>query len=297
MAFLQEPALQESVQQSFAKIGSLPAASVNHGGSASAIVGRLIVNADDWGRDQATTDRTFDCTELRTVSSVSAMVFMADSERAAAIARQSGIDAGLHLNFTEPFSDSRCPAPLLEHHRKLKHRLGSHPMARILYYPGLVNSFEYVVAAQFDEYRRLYAADPGRIDGHHHLHLCSNVLFGELLPAGAIVRRNFSFVPGEKSWINRLYRGLADRKLARRHRLVDFLYNLLPLEPEARLQRIFSQARSAVVELETHPVNPAEHHFLTSGEMLRQLGDMKVSPGFTAQLAAKSMSPSEAASA
>jgi hypothetical protein len=246
--------------------------------------GRLIVNADDWGRDAATTDGTFECTSLGTVSSVSAMVFMADSERAASIARESGIDSGLHLNFTEPFSAERCSAQLLEHQRRLKQRLGSHPMARVLYYPGLRQSFEYVVAAQIDEYGRLYGTDPERIDGHHHLHLCNNVLRGELLPADSVVRRNFSFLPGEKSLLNRLYRKMVDRSLARRHRVVDYLFNLLPIEP-LRLQRIFTLARNSVVELETHPMNAEEHRFLTSGEMLAQLGDLAISPNFTARSA------------
>jgi hypothetical protein len=249
--------------------------------------GRLIVNADDWGRDGATTDRTFECTTSGTVSSVSAMVFMADSERAASIARDARIDAGLHLNFTEPFSARGCSATLLEHQRRLKQRLGSHPVARILYYPGLRQSFEYVVAAQIEEYRRLYGAEPERIDGHHHLHLCGNVLLEGLLPAGTVVRRNFSFLAGEKSLVNRLYRTMVDRSLARHHRVVDFLFNLLPIEP-SRLERVFTLARHSVVELETHPINTDEHRFLTSGEMLAQLGDLAISPHFTTR---RSVSP------
>jgi len=247
-----------------------------------AATGCLIVNADDWGRDRATTDRTFECTTCGTVSSVSAMVFMPDSERAAEIARRSGIDAGLHLNLTEPFSAPNCPAPLLAHQRKVRRWLGWHRLARILYYPGLTRSIEYVVAAQLDEYRRLYGANPQRIDGHRHLHLCTNVVLDGLLPEGTLVRRNFSFLPGEKSLLNRLYRKAVDRRLAGRYRLVDGLYNLAPLEPADRLQRIFSQARNAIVELETHPINPDEHRFLTSGEMLRRLGDVAISPSFTA---------------
>ncbi|MGH9355586.1 MAG: hypothetical protein ACRD10_05595, partial [Terriglobia bacterium] len=49
--------------------------------------GGLIVNADDWGRYHETTGRTLDCIDRGAVSSVRAMVFMQDSERAAAIAR------------------------------------------------------------------------------------------------------------------------------------------------------------------------------------------------------------------
>ena len=249
--------------------------------NASATQGRLIVNADDWGRDEATTNRIFECTQIGTVSSVSAMMFMEDSERAATIARTSGVDVGLHVNFTEPFFGPTCPEPLIERQRELRRCLLRHRLARILYYPSLVASFRYVVSAQIDEYRRLYGADPQRIDGHHHLHLCTNVLLDRLLPEGALVRRNFSFLPEEKSLVNRLYRKAVDRRLAGRHRIVDYLFNLVPFEPQ-RLERIFSLARNSVVELETHPAHPDEYRFLTSGEMLSQLGDLAVAPNFAA---------------
>ena len=51
----------------------------------------------------------------------------------------------------------------------------------------------YVVKAQLEEFERLYGRAPNRIDGHHHAHLCANVVLAGLLPAGTIVRRNFSF--------------------------------------------------------------------------------------------------------
>ena len=37
------------------------------------------------------------------------MVFMKDSERAAALANQHTVDVGLHLNFTEPFTADNVP--------------------------------------------------------------------------------------------------------------------------------------------------------------------------------------------
>jgi hypothetical protein len=242
--------------------------------------GLLIVNADDWGRDRDNTSRTLDCIRQRTVSSVSAMVFMEDSERAANIAREGSIDAGLHLNFTTPFSGPRVPTRLIEHQRRLSRYLLRHKFASVVFYPWLTRSFEYVVAAQLDEFGRLYGAKPDRIDGHHHMHLCANVLLGKLLPEGTIVRRNFSFQPGEKSLSNRLYRGGVDRTLARRHRLVDLFFSLEPLEPAARLQRIFSCAHQFVVEVETHPVNPDEYRLLQSGEILRRGGDVPIATHF-----------------
>src|SRR5438445_7602395 len=72
-------------------------------GDARDHLGVLIINADDWGRECETTDRILDCICCGAVSSVSGMVFMEDSERAACIAREKGVDVGLHLNFTTPF--------------------------------------------------------------------------------------------------------------------------------------------------------------------------------------------------
>jgi predicted glycoside hydrolase/deacetylase ChbG (UPF0249 family) len=149
-----------------------------------------------------------------------------------------------------------------------------------MFYPALIRSFDYVVSAQLDEFSRLYGAAPARIDGHHHMHLCSNVLLGKLLPAGTIVRRNFSFQAGEKSFYNRLYRQVVDRKLARRHRLTDYFFSLAPLDPPERLRKIFSLARQSVVEVETHPVNADEYRFLMGDDILRWTEDRPIAHCF-----------------
>jgi YdjC-like protein len=245
-----------------------------------ALGGCLIINADDWGRDARTTDRTFECFQHGVLSSASGMVFMQDSARAASIATEQGLDIGLHLNLTAPFSAPEVPTRLATHHQKVREYLCAHRFAQLLYHPGLANSFEYAVARQLEEFSRLYGRTPDRIDGHHHMHLCANVLFAKLLPAGTIVRRNFSFAPGEKSWVNRIYRNWVDMWLKRRHRLVDFLFSLAPVQAVGRLQRILFLARHAVVELETHPVKPDEFWFLTSGEIFEQLSDLRIAAGF-----------------
>jgi predicted glycoside hydrolase/deacetylase ChbG (UPF0249 family) len=243
--------------------------------------GLLIVNADDWGRDQRTTDRTLECFGRGAVSSVSAMVFMEDSERAAARARERGIDTGLHLNLTTPFSAPKCPEQLVKRQRELARYLLRHPLARVVFHPWLARSFEYVVAAQLEEFTRLYGTEPERLDGHHHMHLCANVLFRRLLPRGTLVRRNFSFQPGEKSLWNRLYRREVDRILARRHRLVDFFFSLPPLVPASRVRRMFALAGEFTVEVETHPVNEDEYRFLTRGDVFRWNGDVPLATRFT----------------
>lgn len=222
--------------------------------------GLLVVNADDWGRDTETTDRTLECIRCGAVSSVSAMVFMGDSRRAAEIAREHDIDAGLHLNFTMAFSTSGVPNAVVEHQRRVSAFLWSFRLAQVIYHPGLARTFEYLVTAQCEEFRRLYGEEPRRLDGHHHMHLCANVM--GLLPEGTVVRRNFTFQAGEKSFVNRIYRERLDRRLARRHVITDFLFSLPPMEPANRLTRILSRAQDHTVELETHPVKAEERNYL-----------------------------------
>jgi hypothetical protein len=272
---------EESILAHSGRPGNAPSASIAPDNPQETSGGMLIVNADDWGRDHDTTEPIRQCLVRGTVSSVSAMVFMEDSEPAADIARERRFDAGLHLNFSTSFTASNCPPRLAELQNEVAAYLLRHPLARVVFHPGLVRSFEYVVAAQMDEYRRLYGAEPQRIDGHHHLHLCANVLFGGLLPAGTVVRRNFTFHSGERSLINRLYRQSMDHILGRNHRLVDFLFSLAPLEPFDRLRRVVALAHRHVVEVETHPINPEELAFLMGGQIFDLVREFPIASSFT----------------
>ena len=242
--------------------------------------GALIVNADDWGYDCETTDRILDCVNSNALSSVSAMVFMADSERAAEIARSRGVDAGLHLNLTVSFSKNDLPCVLRDHQTRVTKFLRMRRLSRVIFHPGLTRSFEYVISAQLEEFARIYGSAPQRIDGHHHMHLCPNVVLAGLLPAGTISRRNFTFVPGEKSWGNRFFRASLDRMIQRRHRIADFFFALAPIEPHARLAKIFNLAKNHTVEVETHPVNSPEFNFLTRGGLQELLEGTQIARSF-----------------
>jgi predicted glycoside hydrolase/deacetylase ChbG (UPF0249 family) len=238
--------------------------------------GLLIINADDWGLDHLTTDRILDCALRQRLSSVSAMVFMEDSERAAAIGREEGINAGLHLNLSARFCAKSCSSELLERQRMVIAVLRRHRYSRALLHPGLRRHLDYVVAAQLEEFQRLYGGPPARIDGHHHMHLCPDVLLAGLLPQGTKVRRSFSFSTSDKGPFNRFYRSLVDRILARRHILTDYFFALAPLEPSTRLTHILSLATTFTVELETHPALTDEYNWLLSDRMLRLLGDVRL---------------------
>jgi hypothetical protein len=248
------------LQTKSANVGDLPGTNAR---LQPTLGGCLIINADDWGRDARTTDRTFECFQHGGLSSASGMVFMQDSARAASIATEKGLDIGLHLNLTAPFSAPEVPTRLAAHHQKLREYLRAHRFARLLYSPGLASSFEYVVASQLDEFGRLYGRTPDRIDGHHHMHLSANVLLQRLLPSGTIVRRHFSYEPSEKMLRNAVFRLYSRALLGGRYRVTDFFFSLPPFTPAVRMQRISNLARRFVVELETHPINPEEYRFLT----------------------------------
>ena len=230
----------------------------------------VIVNADDWGMRRTATDRILDCVRHGSVSSTSAMVFMEDSERGAELAREYGVDAGLHLNLTEAFTAKDVPARLREEHGKLMRFLRKGRRGKVVPNPLLAGAFEYVVKAQLEEFERLYGAKVRHIDGHHHAHLAANVRGQRLLPQGTTVRRNFTFGPGEKSWLKRRVRGLQDQQLARRHSMTDYFFDIAPFE-ETRLRRVLELARTADVEIECHPERDAEYEFLM-GDGLARLG-------------------------
>lgn len=241
--------------------------------------GSIIVNADDWGSDATLTDRILKLVLSGRVSSGSAMVFMEDSERAAQLARANDVDTGLHLNFTHSFTAKGCSAHIKEHQNRLARFLTSHRLAPIVYRPDLASSFEYIVRTQIEEYERLYGVPPRRLDGHHHMHLCSNVIWQKLLPAGAIIRRNFTFVADRKGLLNRFYRGWQDRQLARRCRMADYFFDMIPMAPE-RLSKIFELAANANIEIETHPFRDKEYEFLSGAEFPKLLGGVTVSRGY-----------------
>jgi len=258
--------------------GAAAAAGVRHAGEHGH--GAVVINADDWGRDANTTDRILECVQGGVVSSVSAMVFTEDSERAAHLGRRHNVDAGLHLNFTTPFTTPQCPARLIEHQGRCTRFLRAHRLAPMLYHPGLAASIQYVVQAQMDEFERIYGHAPTRVDGHHHMHLCQNVQFAKLLPGGIRVRRNFSFIRGEKSFLNRAYRNRQDRVLARRHSITDLFFALRPLHPLSRLEEIFALAGKYTIEVETHPVDAEEFKFLMEGGLKRTMGEAEVAQGY-----------------
>ena len=226
----------------------------------------LIVNADDFGRSTAETDAALRCYQEGRITSVSAMVFMEDSERAAELAKETQLDVGLHLNFAEALTGKNYPAELGEYHGRIIRYLMRNKYAQLLYNPFLRKEFACSYEAQAGEFARLFGRPPSHIDGHHHMHLSGNILMSNTIPAGMKMRRNFSFWPGEKSWLNRTYRALVDRWLSRRYQLPDYFFDLSDSIREKKLDRVIALAKSNKVELMTHPIVRMESEYLISNQ-------------------------------
>jgi chitin disaccharide deacetylase len=226
----------------------------------------LIINADDWGRSLAETDAALECYKAGRITSVSAMVFMGDSERAAELAKENKLDVGLHLNFTDRFTGNQYASMLANHHEKIIAFLRRNKHAQLLYNPFLRKEFAYSCKTQIDEFTSLYGTLPSHIDGHHHMHLCANLLFSDMIPAGTKLRRNFSFCPGEKNILNRTYRALIDRWLTRKYHLPDYFFDLTQCIEGKKLDRVATLAKSGNVELMTHPIVNEEEEYLMSDE-------------------------------
>lgn len=235
----------------------------------------IIVNADDWGRSSIDTDAALACHKEKRITSVSAMVFMDDSARAAELAKEVNIEVGLHINLTQRFSGKVRPRSLVDYHDRIAGFLTANRYAFLFYNPTLRREFQYVYQAQAEEFVRLYGEPPSHIDGHHHQHLCMNMLIDGVIPAGAIVRRNFYFWPEEKGFMNRTYRRIVDRWLARRYRLTDFFFALAQCLRGDRMTRVAELARTATVELMTHPADPAERGYLMSDGYLSAIGGIE----------------------
>jgi len=71
-----------------------------------------------------------------------------------------------------------------------------------------------------------------------------------------------------------------DRKLAKRHRITDFFFDLMPLDPSQRFERILGFARSFDVEIEAHPINIEQYRFLMDRQILGYADTVAIAPGY-----------------
>jgi chitin disaccharide deacetylase len=239
--------------------------------------GLLIVNADDWGYDEATTGAIVDCHRAGGLTSTTAMMFMAGSEEASSIAgRHPQLGVGLHLNLFEEYSGDSASVSVRDRQRRLLDGFQHLRRRRWLYDPRIRQQVDRVVADQFDRFVELYGRAPTHVDGHHHSHLAANVLLSPSLPRGTAIRNALS---DTHRWnpLSSALRAVRGRLVLSRLRSTDYFFSIETVWPGltgAPPPDKLEMSRHASIEVMVHPAFPEEYEPLQSPawvEALRQL--------------------------
>jgi predicted glycoside hydrolase/deacetylase ChbG (UPF0249 family) len=236
--------------------------------------GLLIVNADDWGGGEATTDAILETFRAGRVTSTSGMVYMADSDRAAAVAREARIPVGLHLNLTQPFSDPATPAKVLDRQRRLAGSLAGeggdrHPgtakLRRWLYDPTLRAEVDRAIADQIERFEALYGRPPTHFDGHNYVDVCPNVFLSRAIPVASKMRNSLNRFPLERTPMGAarmLRQGLRSKRFASTRYVLHITELRLP--PEGPMDPRLELAKAVPIEVMGHPDDGTEHEILMS---------------------------------
>lgn len=220
-------------------------------------MGFVIINADDWGETQATTDAILECYVAGRLTSTTAMVYMEDSCRAAELALQHRVPVGLHVNLTTPFTSTSVPEAVRRRQIRLTRFFCKSRYARWFYNPLIANDVASALSDQIEAFTALYGQKPTHVDGHHHIHVSANVLSSRAIPSGWKMRRSFTFLPGEKPLPNRLWRKTFNFLMARRFPGTDYFFDVNSVDFNRRgdtaLPRKLALFEAATVEVMCHP--------------------------------------------
>jgi chitin disaccharide deacetylase len=209
------------------------------------VPGLLIVNADDFGYDERNTDAAAECFARGRITSVSAMVYMRDSERAAEVARDAGVPVGLHLNLSEPYTGSDVREAARLRHARLAERFsgGWLRVRRWLYDPMICRDVDDCIGEQLAQFQALYGAAPSHVDGHKHVQVSPNVLLSRALRPGTRMRTALHL----DATLRRPGRAARRRLMERRFTSTGYCFDF------AERERALQFAREATVELVVHP--------------------------------------------
>jgi hypothetical protein len=155
----------------------------------------LIINADDFGAAPSATDAILAAWDAGSITSTSMMVWMPDTERAAALASARGLPIGLHLNLTLPFAGAAVPEEVRERQATVLQSFEPDGWRDDRRAPVSEELLRAAIEDQLARYRAL-CGQPSHINGHHHVHVHRAVL--DLLPA-EIPLRPIIRVPGRVS--------------------------------------------------------------------------------------------------
>jgi chitin disaccharide deacetylase len=233
--------------------------------------GLLIVNADDLGYDAPTTDAIVDCFARRRITSATAMVYMADSGRAARVARDAGIPVGLHLNLSEPYTEPGVPGEVNERQARLARRFDGRALRvrRLVYDPTIGRDLDVCIRDQLGCFEELYGRPPTHLDGHRHAHVSPNVLRSPAIPDAIRIRNALDTDRGGMlEPVRRARRSLIERRFTTTDHCFDFTDR----------QRALELAQSATVELVVHPAL-RDGDVLLSDEWGRALEGLRLGRG------------------
>lgn len=232
--------------------------------------GLLIVNADDFGGNPLATDRIATCFEIGAITSTTAMVYMQDSERAAAIARSHTLPVGLHLNLTQRYDDCEVPPTIRSRQARLVEQLVKRRQ-RYLIDPRLYGEVKRCIADQLERFEEQFGSPPTHVDGHNHGHLSPTAALA--LPRGICMRTAESQVRGRG--LASLARWARRRLIAHRQLTTDYFFAIDRIDPVAfeatEDDPMLALARVASVEVMTHPDRDSDFALLNSQAWLSAL--------------------------
>ena len=213
----------------------------------------LIINADDFGKNKKTTNRICECFSRGRVTSATAMMFMSDSENAARIALRHNLGIGLHLNFSSSFTMMDLETDLIVKHERIVRYFTWHKYIRLFYNPFITGDVKQCFKSQYNEFLRLYGKEPTHIDGHHYLHLCANVVFGNVIPDGIKIRRSITYPDKtknlKKNIMKRFVWSFFDKEILKKHLSTNYFFELDSNFQLDELRIVIERAKESNVEL------------------------------------------------
>jgi chitin disaccharide deacetylase len=234
--------------------------------------GLLIVNADDWGGEQRSTEAILEAFRAKRVTSTTAMVYMEDSGRAAEIARSEGFPVGLHLNLTQSFTDPEAPEPIRIRQQRVADvffghgpdgQPGTTRVRRWLYDPRLARVVKGALRDQLERFEELYGRPPTHFDGHNYVDTTPNVFFSRALPRGAKMRNSLDRYPLDTG-PGAMAREVRQRLRRSRFRSTRYVLHISDLDLPDDPRLAFATTNS--IEVICHPDNPPEMEKLMSDE-------------------------------
>jgi len=215
----------------------------------------LIVNADDFGWNRGATDLTVECFAAGQITSTTALMYMEDSDRAAAIAVERDLPVGLHLNLTDPFTAASVPEPVRARQAAACRIFGDGGLRQRswTYDPRIRELVDATIRDQLERFRALLGREPTHVDGHNHVQVCPNVILARPL-AGEKMRDALWSYPSTRSAMG-VARALRRVLTARGHLTTHYFFDIAELhrggagEMAARV----GLAAGTAVEVMCHP--------------------------------------------